>query len=204
MKLTSTVLLVTLLTLAGCAITEQAEVPPIHVELISMTQLPPLKTTAYAGGMKFNLLLHVMKDGTVEHVKMLQSSGDAEWDSLALQSVRQWRFAVPRRNGEPTDVWLRQLVVVQVQVPLVMTIGEVGSADLREADSLYALLEKGTALDTLFRQSLKTINVMTYPQHIREELKELREGEFTRPLRVGGTYIIYKRFPRGASTDPTG
>jgi TonB family protein len=199
MKYTIAVLLVVLLVFAGCAVTQQIEVPAEQVELISATPLPPLKSISYAGGVKLSLLLHVVQDGTIESAKMLGSSGDDQWDSLALRSIKQWRFSAPRRDSVPTDVWVRQPVIVQVQEPIVMTVGELISADLHEADSLYALLEKGHALDTLFKHTPGAVDIFIYPQRVRDQLKKLREGEITRPLRVGDKYVIYKRLPKNVS-----
>lgn len=194
MKYAITALTVFSLLIAGCAMPRQVELSGAALELVSMTPLPPIKFATYAGGMKLNVLLHVMQDGSVETVKMLGSTGDAEWDSLALQSMKQWRYAVPRREGVPVDAWFRQLVVVQIQEPIEMTIGELTASSARAADSLYALLNKGSRMDTLFRNNLAAVNIMKYPQHVRERLKKLDQDEFTPPLRVGEEYIIYKRF----------
>jgi TonB family protein len=201
MKSTITVVLVILLALAGCTVTREVEVPTTQLELIDMTPLPPLESISYPAGMKLTVLLHVMKDGTVENVRILGPSGDGGWDSLAVQSIKQWRYAVPRRDGVPTDIWFRQLVVVQLQEPIEMTIGELASASLHEADSLHASLEKGAIMDTLFMQTLRTVNIMRFPQRIRERLKNLREDDFTRPLRLGEKYVIYKRFGKNVSRE---
>jgi TonB family protein len=142
-----------------------------------------------------------LKDGTVENVRILGPSGDGGWDSLAVQAIKQWRYAIPRREGVPIDIWFRQLVVVQIQEPVEMTLGELASSSQREADSLYASLEKGAVLDTLFKRRLVTVNIMRYPQHVRETLKRLREDDYTRPLRLGERYIIYKRFKKSAFED---
>ena len=201
MKHIITSLLVLPLIFSACAIPRQAELPATQLELINMTPLPPIKFPSFAGGLKLNVLLHVMQDGTVETVRMLGSSGDADWDSLALQVMKQWRYAIPRRDGVPVDAWFRQLVVVQIQEPIEMTIGELATSSLHEADSLYSLLEKHADLDTLFRHAFGTVNIMAYPQQVREKLKKLDENEFTAPLRVGEEYVIYKRFSRSAAKD---
>lgn len=198
MKYVVAVVSVTLMLLAGCGGSQQVAVPTEPVELISMTTLPPITWISYTTGMKLNVLIHVMQDGTVENVKMLGSSGDDEWDSLALQAMKQWRYAPPRRDGVPTDLWFRQMVVVQIQEPIVMTIGELVSPSLSKSDSLYAMLEKGTDLDTLFRQAIGTFDITKYPPNVRDRLRKLKQGEITSPLRVGDKYVIYKRFRKGA------
>ena len=196
MKHTFAAASITLLLLAGCGTTQEATAPTEHLELVSMTPLPSVTSDAYATGMKLNVLMHVLADGTVENVRMLGTSGDAGWDTLALGSMKQWRYAPYRRDGAPTDVWFRQLVVVQIQEPIVMTIGEIARPSQREADSLYALLGRGIDLDPLFRQSIGTFDIVKYPQAVRAEVERLELGDFTAPLRLGDNYIIYKRFAR--------
>jgi len=159
-----------------------------------MAPLPPISLRSFATGMKLIVLMHILRDGTVENMRMLGSSGDGEWDSLALQAMKQWRYAPLLREGLPIDVWIRQPIVVQVQEPIVMTVGDLASASLREADSLYMLLEKGTDLDSLFRPTIGTFDIMKYTPSVRDQMKRLSRGEYTRPLRVGNKYVIYKRF----------
>jgi TonB family protein len=192
-----------ILLLAGCAVSRQAEVSSPTLELVSMTPLPPVKSIPLLGGVKMNLLLHVRQDGTVEYAKLLETTGDQEWDSLAIQSVRQWRFAPPQREGAPSDVWVRQLVVVQIQKPIMMTIAELEVPTLQEADSVHALLEKGTPPESIFKQPPKTVDITIYPARVRDALKNLRENEFTRPVHVGTAYRIYKRYPRSRQDDPS-
>ena len=194
MKCTITVASLALLFLTGCAVIQQAAAPSERLELISMAPLPPISLKSFATEMKLIVLMHILQDGTVENMRMLGSSGDAEWDSLALQAMKQWRYAPPLREGLPIDVWIRQPIVVQVQEPIVMTVGDLASASLRQADSLYMLLEKGTDLDSLFRPTIGTFDIMKYTPSVRDQMKRLSRGEYTRPLRVGNKYVIYKRF----------
>jgi TonB family protein len=187
---------ITLLLLTGCAGTQEVAAPAERVELISMTPLPPIAQGSYHAGMRLNVLIHIQPDGTVEDVRMLGSSGDAGWDSLAMQNIRRWRYAPFQRDGVPVDVWFRQQVVIKIQEPVVMTIGEVVSSTLHQADSLHALLEKGIDLDTLFRRAIGTFDIAKYPKNIRDALKRLDPGEHTSPLRRGDEYVIYKRFEK--------
>ena len=188
---------ITLLLLTGCVGTREVAAPTERVELISMTPLPPIAQGSYHAGMRLNVLMHILPDGTVEDVRMLGSSGDVGWDSLALQNMRRWRYAPFQRDGVPTDVWFRQQVVIKIQEPVVMTIGELVSSTLHEADSLHALLEKGIDLDSLLRRAIGTFDIAKYPKNIRDVLKRLDPGEYTSPLRRGDEYVIYKRFEKG-------
>ena len=78
-----------------------------------------------------------------------------------------------------------------------MTIGELVSSSLHDADSLYALLEKGTDLDSLFRRTIGTFDIVKYPHRVRDELRRLDVGGYTGPLRRGEEYVIFKRFGKG-------
>jgi TonB family protein len=192
------VISITLLLLTGCGGAYEVATPTERVELVSMTPLPPIALGSYHTGMTLTVLIHILQDGTVEDVRMLKSSGHVDWDSLALQSIRQWRYAPFRRDGVPVDLWFRQMVVVKIQEPIVMTIGELVSSSLHEADSLHAVLEKGTDLDSLFRRAIGTFDIAKYPKNVRDELSRLDPGEYTSPLRRGEEYVIYKRFKEGA------
>jgi TonB family protein len=182
--------------LVGCGGTHETTVPAERVELLSMAPLPRVALAPYQSVIRLNVLMHIREDGTVEHVKMLGSSGDDEWDSLAMQSMKQWRYSPYRRAGVPADLWFRQVVVVQIQEPVVLTIGEIVSPSLQEADSLHALLKMGIDMDSLFRRALGTFDIVRYPQNVRDALRRLDAGEYTNPLRRGEAYVIYKRFEK--------
>ncbi len=187
-------LLIALLFLAGCVSPRETTVPDDQLEITRMTPLPPLESMPF-GGLRLNLLVHVLKDGTVDTARLLGSSGDTGWDALAMQAIKKWQFSIPRLDGVPTDRWARQVLVVQVEEPIIMTLGRLEVNNQRAADSLYLLLGNGIILDSSFKQSLEKVDIMTYPKRVRTALKNLRENDFTQPIRLGETYIIFKRFP---------
>lgn len=191
--------------LIGCSATQHISVPIEQPELISTAPLPPLASVSYAGGLNLRVMLHVMEDGTIADARLLESSGDSEWDSLALQSMKKWRYTPALRDGVPVDLWVRQLIVVQVQEPIILKLGELVSSNEHKADSLYTLLQNGADFDTLVKQTpgipshgqsgfRGAVDIATYPRHVRDQLKKLRLDEFTRPIRVGLNYVIYRRY----------
>ena len=191
--------------LTGCVATQQSNTPPDQPELISMAPLPRLLEVVPMEGFKLNVLLHVAEDGTVTDVKLLGSGGTPEWDSLAAQSMKKWRFTVPRRDGVPVSLWIRKVMIVQIQERVVRNVGEIVSATQQEADSLYSLVRAGADFDSLSRHTrgtvqdgqggyLGTVDLAVFPQHVREILQKLREDEVTHPVRVGDKFVIYKRF----------
>ncbi len=196
--------------LAGCATSRQPEVSAEGPEVISIAPLPPLTSISTVRGLTMNVLFHVLRDGTVKDVRILGSSGDLEWDSLAAQSMKQWRFTPITLDSVTGDHWFRQKVVVHIQEPIVMNLGELVCASRAEAESLYVLLEKGADFDTLARQ-IRGIpsseycrcpgatEIARYPQHVRNELMKLGLNDLTPPLQLGNNYVIYKRFPNRIS-----
>ena len=198
------------LLIAGCSTGYHLNPSIEPPELVSLVPLPPYRGISSGRNLKLELLMCVTKEGTVRDVQCLNSSGNPEWDSLALQSVRGWRFTPPRRNGELTDLWIRQAVTVEFQEPVLMVLGEVSATNERSADSLFQLLDSGFDFGSLLTQSvpavrdlqvsvLGTVDVTQYPPRVREALERLRVGEITRPVRVGDRYFIYKRLSKRTS-----
>ena len=196
MRYITSLVLTAVLLCAGCSSSREAAPQAEQPELVFMTSLPPVDLASFRMGTKLNVLVHIRPDGTVENVRMLGSSGDQAWDSLAVRSMTHWRYAPPRRDGAAAGLWFRQLVVVQVQEPLTVTVGELAVRGLREADSLEALLNRGADLDSLFRRAIRTVDLLHVPQHLRDALGRLGTGQHTSPLKRGQEYVIYKRFDR--------
>ena len=192
--------------LAGCSAIQQTDSPIQPPELVKSAPLPPIVAPIPERGMKFDVMILVLKDGTVGNVKLLASSSAPNWDSLALRSIMKWQFIPAQREGVPVELWIRQPLLVQLREPIYRTLAGLVSATQEEADSLYLLLEHGTNFDTLLRQASQvfgersgspgSIDISVYAPHLRYELLKLREGETSRPLRVGNRIIIYKRLKR--------
>lgn len=201
--------------LIGCSAVEQTAdtiEPPVVVRTVP---LPSIGAHFPLGGLKLDVMVHVLRDGTVGDAGLNRSSGIPEWDSLLIQSIRQWRFTAARRNGVPVDLWIRQPVAVQIQEPVMRILGELVAATPGEADSLYALLLGGAEFDSLLRHArgasptaigglLGEVNIASYAPQVRSELQRLREDEVTHPLRVGDRYIIFKRFRKDLSRNLPG
>jgi protein TonB len=78
---------------------------------------PPYPPDALARGIEGRVLLRVWirDDGTVEDVKIHQSSGDESLDQSALSTVRdRWRFVPARRNG--VDVSCQALLPIRFRI----------------------------------------------------------------------------------------
>ncbi len=173
--------------------------------LVSMTSLPPLHDNIRTPHLMLDVYFYVLHDGTVSDIKMMNSSGDPEWDRVAVDSMKQWKYAPNTGEYATSGIWLRNTILVQIQDPIIMTIGELVSDNSRTADSLYALLRAGEDFHKLAAQNgsdepkragrfFEAIDLARYPPHVRTELSKLRINDFTRPIRVGDDYVIYKRY----------
>jgi TonB family protein len=198
---------------AGCIASKHVDLSTEPPELVSLAPLPARPSYALERGLKLEVLMHIMSDGTVEYAELHGSSGDVGWDSLAVQAIKKWRFIAAKRNGVPIDLWIRQQITVQFEEPLRMVLAELACTSQRQADSIYSLIQAGADFDTLARQLsesssggrggvIGTVDITMYPPHVRDELKRLDGGATTRPLRVGGNYMIYKRLKRDAVRGP--
>jgi TonB family protein len=192
--------------LAGCSAIEQIESPVQPPVLTRSAPLPPIMRVVPEGGMRFSVKILVREDGTVGDEKLLKSSGDPDWDSLALRSIMKWAFIPARREGKPVELWIRQPLVVQLQEPVMRTLAALVSATQQEADSLESLLDHGMDFDTLLGHAVQVpgersgflgaVDISVYVPHLRDKLLRLGEGDVSRPLRVGSRFIIYKRLKK--------
>ncbi len=196
--------MILLIALVGCSSTEQTDFATVKPKLISMAPFPPYPAIPPSSTMRMALLMYIQEDGSVSKVRLLTTSGDARWDSLAMESTKRWRFSPATRDNTPLGLWVRQEVNIQFRDPIPMYLGRLASGSQNQADSLYVLLRNGSdflALASLFPgrsaagdgEMLGTVDIAPLPARVREVLKQLKEGEFTRPMQVGDEYIIYKR-----------
>jgi TonB family protein len=192
-----------LILIAGCSPIQQTQTPIRPPELVRSAPLPSFVPVQPGGEMRITVMILVRTDGSVGDVNLVRSSSDPGWDSLALGSIKHWQFNPGMRDGKPTEVWLRQPLRVQFRESMVMNLEGLISLTESAADSLYSLLTRGANFDTLFfyalqdggnrRTSVGPVDVSMYAKTLREELQRLTVGAVTRPLRVGTTFIIFKR-----------
>lgn len=203
-------LVLLLLLMAGCTAGHELSSSVEAPELVSLVPLPPYHGLSFQQSIKLDLMICVGKDGIVRDVRCLNSSNSPDWDTLAMRSVKGWRFTPPRRNGEPTDLWIRQSVTVEFQEPIMMSLGEVSSGSQQYADSVFQVLVRGTEFNDLASQQqfvfpdvrvsvLGTVDITQYPPRVREALTKLRVGECTHPVKVGDRYFVYKRLKKEPS-----
>lgn len=69
---------------------------------------PPYPPVAFMSRTEGRVLLkvHVLPDGKPAEIQLLQSSGSAQLDKSALDTLAKWELQPARKNGEPIDQWI--------------------------------------------------------------------------------------------------
>ena len=114
--------------------------------LLIQSQLPQIPATIQNPVFNLDVVMFIMEDGTVGQTRMLKGSGDAEWDSLALASIKQWRFAPARMENEPVGFWFHMQSTFRYADPQYMKLAEILCTSVEEADSVYKVIEQGKVL----------------------------------------------------------
>lgn len=191
----------------GCATIPPPEAPDVLPELIYQAPLPPWPTAVFVQGVTLELMIRVTSDGSVHKAILLTPTGNATWDSLTLDVIRQWRFSPARMGTQPIPCWIQQKVRVQFEPPEPMVLMELVCSDRSLIDSLYALLTEGASFDSLARRHsvaasrdkgglLGEIDARAFPAHVRRHLATLQAGDITKPLVLGQNVVIFKRLRR--------
>lgn len=197
--------LIIILFIWGCSPPPERTGIPMAPEIISMTSLPPLTEDSQLKKPELPVIFLIKDDGTVEDVKLLATSGNPDWDNAVIDSLKKWRFTPPIDDIDINGRWIRYRIRIEIEEPVFMNLGEIVAFSKDEADSLYLLLRKKTDFIDLaghIREGttetigniIGTVNIARFPEHVRKELRKLRVNQYTQPVRIGDTYIIYKRF----------
>lgn len=172
-------------------------------KLLMQEPLPPASKSIQAN-LKLNMDLLINTDGSVGVVRLLNSSGDKEWDSLAIESIRKWKFTPAIVNGKPVAIWLRQSAIVAYMDPKFLSLAEIVCPTFEEADSVYNALLAGNDFSELVAKhsisesknnngNIGSVDIRYYPENIRQELISLTDEDFTKPLEFGNQFIILKK-----------
>jgi hypothetical protein len=173
-------------------------------KLVEQADLPPLRQSVYTNNMEFYCEMVISCCGKVERAKLLTSSGDLEWDSLAQLSLLKWKYTPAVYEGHPIKLSVRRKIRVVFEDPKVYSLAEIHLQNYYQADSVYKVLVNGTDFSLLalkcsisdskiLNGNLGNVNIKHFSEDIRIALANLNEGEFTEPLVYGDHYVIYKR-----------
>ena len=71
------------------------------------------RAKGWEGTVKLQILVN--KEGVVEDVRMVASSGHVELDQVAQRTVRMWRFSPALQKGVPVTAWATLPVVFNLR-----------------------------------------------------------------------------------------
>jgi hypothetical protein len=202
----SLLLLLLGLALSGCLASQPTDTY-IAPKLIDQEPFPALPPNLAVFSNDFHMKLQIGTDGRVLHALLDHWSGDAEWDSMAVQRIKQWRFSPGLFNGTPVRLWVDLHACVRCEEPVIMGVLEIMCPTRELADSVYMLLRSGLDFETLAAQfsiapsrahngRLGEVDIHRFPDEVHQALTNLKTNEFSPPLAVGNYYCIYKRVPR--------
>lgn len=189
---------------SGCTVFQPEEANLIQPKLLMQSELPPLRQSTFSNYFEFYCEMQINLHGDVERAKLLTSSGDAEWDSLAELSLLKWKYSPAIYDGHPIKLLISRKIRVVFAEPIIFSIAEIQLDNREVADSVYQALLNGADF-TLLVQNYSTsdsktnngfignVNVKHFSEDISFEISKLKEGEFTGPINYGEHYIIFKR-----------
>lgn len=190
--------------ISGCASFQPDESVLIQPIVIEQAELPPLSSRFINNNFEFYCEMVISSCGKVERAKLLTSSGDPVWDSLAQISLMKWKYCPAIYEGHPIKLTVRRKIKVVFDNPKVYSLAEIQLQNFEKADSVYKALLSGAdfcllACNCSVSESksskglLGCVNIKRYNDQIKNALAKLDEGEFTEPLPYGDRFVIYKR-----------
>ncbi len=198
-------IVLSLVLLAGCASARYTPATTPAPELIDMSSLPGCSIGSSMGEIQVEVIFEVRRDGSIAGARMLHSSGDPVWDRSALECMKRWHFAEVPSLEDSATLAVKTRVIVHPEERIELVLGSLVVSTEAEALELHRLLKAGASFDSLAATPrwdapgkrggpLGLRDIGRYPHHIRQELRALRAGRVTPPLRLGSEYMIFKRY----------
>jgi TonB family protein len=195
-----------LIFLAGCATLQQPETAVSQPELLEQTSLPPIEGTIFNNSLRLVIRMLIDEEGNVIKAKFINGSGNEEWDAVALESIAKWRFSPAKLNNKPIKIWVNQIALVKIQEPVFWAVSEILCGSYEEARSVYDSLIEGKDFSEMasrysvsatkaIKGYLGKVDINMYSQPIREQIMKLKDNEFTKPIKYGSKFIIFKKHP---------
>jgi TonB family protein len=201
-----------ILLFGGCEFLSETQEPNTMPQLVYHAPLPTLPARWSQAQQKLEVLFHIGKSGEVMEARFLSPTSDSTWESQALEVIRQWQFSPAKVGDSSVAMWIRvPLRIIYTDVK-VLVLAEVVCKDRASADSAYRLLTAGANFDTVV-QMLSTApsrtrhgilgdtDIRAYSERIQDELIKLRDEEFTRPIQMGDSFVIFKRVGKKRSPE---
>ena len=190
----------------GCSSTQQTA-DDSSPQILTRTPLPVVPTSISQPYFEMDMVLFILEDGSVGNVKLRRASGDSAWDSLAVASIRQWHFIPARFENRIISTWFRLKLTIRYADPIYLPLAEILCNTKHDADSVYQQLLRGedfgelamrysAAPSRLMRGMLGEVDINLYAENIFKAIKQLPVGEFTKPIKFGEQFVIFKRLQK--------
>ncbi len=198
-----TIFLLCIVCLVGCSSMKQ--IPDASgPQVLLKHPLPPIPESFSRTPFDLDVVLFILEDGSVGKARLLKGSDDASWDSLAIASIKQWRFTPARTESQPISTWFHLRTKIRYAKLQIMNLAEILCTTPEEADSVYEAIERGQDFGELaMRHSvdpsremkgiLGEVNINMYPEDIFKSLEKLVLNTYTKPIKYGDLYAIFKR-----------
>jgi parvulin-like peptidyl-prolyl isomerase len=189
---------------SGCTVFQPEESTLIQPALLKQSELPPLRESITNNYFEFYCEMMINTNGDVERARILAGSNDPVWDSLAVLSLMEWKYAPAIYGGHPINLLVRRKVKVVYAEPRYISLAEIQCDSREDADKAYSELLNGidfTSLVLKYSTSdsktknglIGNVNLKHFSDDISFAVSKLNEGDFTKPLNYGEHFIIYKR-----------
>jgi TonB family protein len=206
-------ILIAAVILCGCATTLPTSAPDTLPQLINQEPLPPWPFRTREDEVPLDIKIRIGSDGSVKDVAFITPSLSREWNALALEKIREWKFSPATVDGRPVAIWIRQTIRMRFEEASYLRLAEIVCPDQQTADSVHALLDGGAPFDSLARVFstsssrsegglLGDVDLRTLPLFVRRELERVRANHITPPILLGRNYVIFKCLSAGPRARP--
>lgn len=193
-----------LLFISACSLFQTAEKRITEPGLIKQAPLPDIPQALQNQDIRFYCEMIVDIEGNVEAAKIIESSGDKNWDSLVAISLMNWKYSPALVNGKPMKFLLRRKVNVLFAEAKNIKLAEIICSNSTDADSAYNKLLSGEDFAETARKFsispdknkggfIGEVDIQHYSNHISRVLSKLKINEFTKPVEYGIYFAIFKR-----------
>ena len=198
-----TILLVAIL-FAGCTFFSETPNADRMPQLVFRTALPMVPSDWADSHPRLEVLFHISNSGEVIDARFVNSTGNDSWEANALKEMKQWRFSPAHLGPDSISVWVRVPIAVRYTDPKLVFLAQLICTDQTCADSAYRLLEAGRQFDLIgqeltlagfsaYERIVGETDIHVYSKEVQKELQKLKEDDFTAPIRVGESFVIFKR-----------
>lgn len=193
-----------LLALSACSLFKPTGNSTTEPILIMQAPLPEIPASLQNQDISFTCEMLIDENGNVESARLIESSGDKNWDSLTVLSLLNWQFSPLVHEDVPLKKLIRRRVNIIFTEPNQIVLAVIITNTLAEAESIYTALTKGENFYKLAEEysisdskinggKLGKVVIQHYTKHISRVLEKLKVNEFTKPVGYGKYIAIFKR-----------